>query len=55
MGMQVAVHAQHRRQADGEMDVGAALLGAQLEECVDARHGATLSHCKRWFSRSEAL
>ncbi len=35
---QIAVHAQERRQADGEMDVRAALVGAELEECVDACH-----------------
>jgi len=35
---QVAMHPQHRRQANGEMNVGAALIGAEFQESVDAGH-----------------
>ena len=38
---EVAVQAQHRRHADGEVDVGAALREAQLQERVDTCHGVT--------------
>ena len=34
------MHAQHRRQADSEMDVRATLVGAELEKGVDAGHEA---------------
>ena len=37
---QIAVHAQHRRHADGQMQVRAALRRAQLEERVDSCHNA---------------
>ena len=36
------MHAQHRRHADGQVHVGAALLRAELQERVDARQVATL-------------
>ena len=36
---QVAVHAQHRRHADRQMDVGTALGETQFQERVDAWHG----------------
>ena len=32
------MHAEHGRQADGEMDVGAALVGAELEKGVYSGH-----------------
>ena len=35
---QVAVQPQHRRHADGEVDVGAALREAELQERVDTGH-----------------
>ena len=35
---EIAVHAQHRRYADGQMDIRAALLGAELQERINARH-----------------
>src|SRR5690606_36647665 len=35
---QIAMHAQHGRDADREVDVRAALIGAQLQECVDTGH-----------------
>ena len=42
MGMQIAMHAQHRRDADGQMDVRAALLRAEFQERVDARQRCSL-------------
>ena len=38
-GQQVAMHPQHRRNADGQMHVRASLLRAELQERVDARQG----------------
>ena len=38
MGIEIAVHAQHRRHADGQVHIGAALLRAELQERVDTRH-----------------
>ena len=37
---QVPVHAQHRRHADGQVQVRAALCDAELEERVDSCHNA---------------
>ena len=37
---QIAVHAQHRRHADRQVQIGAALGHAQLEERVDSCHNA---------------
>ena len=37
-GHQIPVHAQHRRHADGQMQIGATLGHAQLEERVDSCH-----------------
>ena len=36
---QVAVHPEHGRYADGQVDVGAALREAELQEGIDAGHG----------------
>ena len=52
---QVAVHAQHRRHADGEMDVGAALREAELQECVDACHGGLPDLRGDFFERRAQL
>src|SRR5689334_11752394 len=38
---EVAMHAQHRRHPDGQVDVGAALLRAKLQERVNTRQGHT--------------
>ncbi len=35
---QVAIHAQHRRHADGEMHIRAALGETEFEKCVDTSH-----------------
>ncbi len=40
---QVAVHAQHRRHADRQVDVGAALREPEFQECVDACHSWSYS------------
>ncbi len=39
---QLAVHAQHRRHADRQVHVRAALRGAELQECVDSCQGRGL-------------
>ncbi|GFE84543.1 hypothetical protein GCM10011487_65430 [Steroidobacter agaridevorans] len=39
---QVAMHSQHGRQADREMDVGAALVGAELQKGVYSGHAKKL-------------
>ncbi len=39
-GHEIAVHAQHRRHADRQMQVRAALRHAQLQERVDSCHNA---------------
>ena len=41
-GHQVAIHAQHGRNADGQVHVGAVLLHAELQERVDASHGGAI-------------
>jgi len=45
-GHQIAMHAQHRRQTDCEMNVGAALVAAELQKGVYTGHGAGSLPCK---------
>jgi hypothetical protein len=40
------MQAQHRRHANGQMNVGAALGKPELQKCINARHGGILQGCE---------
>ena len=53
---EVAVQPQHRRHADGEVNVRAALREPQLQECVDACHAFTLRRARSFSAtRSSSM
>ncbi len=43
---QVAVHPQHRRHTDRQVDIGAALCETEFQECVDSGHRVSLQSAR---------